>query len=45
MTKPKRYKRFSSESKREAIMHASEKGMTDENEPAYAGERRALGLP
>ena len=29
MTKPKRYKRFSSEFKREAIMRASEEGMTD----------------
>lgn len=29
MTKPKRYKRFSSEFKREAIMRANEEGMTD----------------
>jgi transposase-like protein len=29
MTKPRRYKRFSSEFKREAIMRASEEGMTD----------------
>ncbi|MCP4317787.1 MAG: transposase [Hyphomicrobiales bacterium] len=29
MTKPKRYKRFSSEFKREVIMRASEEGMTD----------------
>ena len=29
MTKPKRYKRFSSEFKREAILRASEEGMTD----------------
>lgn len=29
MTKPKRYQRFSSEFKREAIMRASEEGMTD----------------
>ena len=29
MTKPKRYKRFGSEFKREAIMRASEEGMTD----------------
>lgn len=29
MTKPKQYKRFSSEFKREAIMRASEEGMTD----------------
>jgi transposase len=29
MTRPRRYKRFSSEFKREAIMRASEEGMTD----------------
>jgi transposase len=29
MTKPKRYQRFSSEFKREAIMRASEEGLTD----------------
>ena len=29
MTKPKRYKRFSSEFKREAIRRAAEEGMTD----------------
>ena len=29
MTKPKRYKRYSSEFKREAILRASEEGMTD----------------
>jgi len=29
MTKPKRYKRFSSEFKREAILRANEEGMTD----------------
>ncbi len=29
MTKPKRYKRFSSEFKREAILRASEEGVTD----------------
>ncbi len=29
MTKSKRYKRFSSEFKREAILRASEEGMTD----------------
>jgi hypothetical protein len=29
MTKPKRYKRSSSEFKREAIMRASDEGMTD----------------
>lgn len=29
MTKPKRYKRFSSEFKREAILRTSEEGMTD----------------
>ena len=29
MTKPKRYKRYSSEFKREALMRASEEGMTD----------------
>lgn len=29
MTKPKRYKRFSSEFKREAILRAGEEGMTD----------------
>lgn len=29
MTKPKRYKRFRSEFKREAIMRASEERMTD----------------
>jgi transposase-like protein len=28
MTKPKRYKRFSSEFKREAILRASEEGMS-----------------
>ena len=31
MTKPKRqYKRYSSELKREALLHASEEGMTDQ---------------
>jgi transposase len=29
MTKPKRYKRYSSEFKREALLRASEEGMTD----------------
>ncbi len=29
MTKPKRYKRYSSEFKREAILRASEEGVTD----------------
>ncbi len=29
MTKPKRYKRYSAEFKREAILRASEEGMTD----------------
>ena len=29
MTKPKRYKRYSSEFKREAILRAAEEGMTD----------------
>ena len=29
MTKPKRYKRFNSEFKREAILRAGEEGMTD----------------
>ena len=29
MTKPKRYKRYSSEFKREALIRASEEGMTD----------------
>jgi transposase len=29
MTKPKRYKRYSSEFKREAILRASEEGITD----------------
>jgi transposase len=29
MTKPKRYKRFSSEFKRQAILRAAEEGMTD----------------
>ncbi len=29
MTKPKRYKRFSAEFKREAILRASEEGVTD----------------
>ncbi len=29
MTKPRRYRHFSSEFKREAIMRASEEGMTD----------------
>ena len=29
MTKPKRYKRFSSEFKRQAILRAAEQGMTD----------------
>jgi transposase len=29
MSKPKRYKRYSSEFKREALMRASEEGMTD----------------
>lgn len=29
MTKPKRYKRYSSEFKREALMRASEEGMSD----------------
>jgi len=29
MTKPKRYKRYSSEFKREAILRASEEGQTD----------------
>lgn len=29
MTKPKRYKRYRSEFKREALMRASEEGMTD----------------
>ena len=29
MTKPRRYKRFGSEFKREAIMRASEEGMSD----------------
>jgi transposase-like protein len=29
MTKPKRYKRYSSEFKREAIRRASEEGVTD----------------
>lgn len=29
MTKPKRYKRFSSEFKRESILRAGEEGMTD----------------
>ncbi len=33
MTKPKRYKRFSSEFKREAIMRASEEGMTSTPQP------------
>ncbi len=30
MTKPKRYQRYSSEFKREAIVRASEEGMTDQ---------------
>lgn len=30
MTKPKRYKRYSSEFKREALLRASEEGMTDQ---------------
>ena len=29
MTRPKRYKRYSSEFKREALIRASEEGMTD----------------
>jgi len=29
MTKPRRYKRFSSEFKRQAILRAAEEGMTD----------------
>ena len=37
MTKPKRYKRFSSEFKRESIMRASEEGMTDK---VVSGELR-----
>ena len=30
MTKPKRYRRYSSEFKREALLRASEEGMTDQ---------------
>jgi len=31
MTKPKRYKRFSAEFKREAILRAAEEGVTDKS--------------
>jgi transposase-like protein len=39
MTKPKRYKRYSAEFKREAILRASEEGVTDARGTAAHGAR------